>query len=256
MSQLKSIRILSVLGAREWIRLKFFYLIVFVSVLFIGFSHLLSSLTFSVQERLLFDFGLGGLELMLVLISSLIGTHSIQREIDRKTLLVILVRPLPRWHIIMGSWGALVILNIIFTFGFTVAFLASSGSFKLLSGFMMAAGSCLLKAFVISSFAIAMGIMVRPILALGTSVCFWIFCYSLPDIRFFVEKMEDAFLLKIVDGVMQIVPKFYLFNWKSHYSVLNPPMASEFLWATAHSFAWAFFWLFVASCFFRRKEIV
>lgn len=256
MNQLKSIYILSVLGVREWIRLKFFYLIVFTSLLFIGFSHLLSSLTFTVQERLLYDFGLGGLELILILISSLIGTHAIQREIDRKTLLVILARPLPRWYIIVGSWGSLVILNFIFTLGFSIAFLASSGSFKLLPGFLMAAGSCLLKAVVVSSFAVAMGIIVRPILALGTSVCFWIFCYSLPDIRFFVQKMNNEFLLQVTDGLAQITPKFYLFDWKSYYSVLNPPTPIEYLWAISHSLAWAFVWLLIGSYFFRRKEIV
>ncbi|MBC7421752.1 MAG: ABC transporter permease subunit [Bdellovibrio sp.] len=256
MSQFKSIRILSVLGASEWMRLKFFYLIIFVSILFIGFSHLLSSLSFAVQERLLFDFGLAGLEIGLVLISSLIGTHAIQREIDRKTLLVILARPIPRWHIVMGAWGSLLILNLVFTFGFTLAFVVSTGSLKLLPGFLLAAGSSLLKALVISSFALAIGVMVRPILALGMAICYWIFCYSLPDIKFFVQKTNDSFLIKLVDAVNEIIPKFYLFNWKNYYSVMNNPTFNEYIWAILHSFAWILFWLFAASYFFRRKEIV
>ena len=256
MSQLKSIRILAFLGAREWMRLKFFYLVVFISILFIGFSHLLSTLTFSVQERLLFDFGLSGLEIGLILISAMIGTHAIQREIDRKTLFVILVRPLPRWHIIIGAWGTLFILNLLFTLGFTLAFLTSAGSFKLFPGFLLAAGSCVLKALVISSFSVAMGVMVRPILALGTAVCYWIFCYSIPDIRFFVQKMGDEFLLKVIDFVGQVVPKFYLFNWKTYYSVVNPPTSQDYLWAVTHCVAWTLFWLATASYFFRKKEIV
>jgi Cu-processing system permease protein len=256
MSQFSSVFILAVLGAREWMRLRFIYLIIFISILFIGFSHLLSSLTFAVQERLLFDFGLSGLELGLILISSLIGSHAIQREIDRKTLLVILARPLPRWHIVFGAWGALIILNFIFTFGFSLSLILSSGSIKLIGGFAAAAASCLLKSLVISSFALALGIMVRPILALGTALCYWILCYSIPDIKFFVQKMNDPVLTKAVNAIDEIIPKFYLFNWKSYHSVVQPPVFGDFAWAITHCLAWTFFWLLVAAYFFKRKEIV
>lgn len=256
MSSFKSIHILAVLGAREWIRLKFFYLVIFVSLLFIGFSHLLSSLTFAVQERLLFDFGLGGLELGLLLISSLIGSHAIQREVDRKTLLVILARPLPRWHIIMGAWGTLLILNLIFTFGFSLALILSSESIQLFGGFAISAFSCLLKALVISSFSLAMGLIVRPILALGAGFCYWVLCYSVPDLQYFVRRLQDSQMQKMTEVLDIIVPRFYLFNWKSYYFIVNPPNFSDLTWATAHCLAWTLFWLLVASHFFKRKEIV
>ena len=256
MSHFKSIYILSVLGAREWIRLKFFHLVVFVSLLFIGFSYLLSSLTFSVQERLLFDFGLSGLELGLVFISSLIGSHAIQREIDRKTLLVLLVRPLPRWHIVIGAWGALVFLNLLFLSGFSFTLIATSGAWKLLDGFLLCTIASFLKSLVIASFALAMGLLVRPILAMGASISYWIVCYSLPDVKYFVKKMNDVFLTQIVDFVDYCVPQFYRFNWKSYYNVLNQPTGVEISWMTLHCFAWIFFWLFCAALFFRRKEIV
>lgn len=256
MSHFKSIFILSVLGAREWIRLKFFHLVIFVSLLFIGFSYLLSSLTFTVQERLLFDFGLSGLELGLVFISSLIGSHAVQREIDRKTLLVLLVRPLPRWHIVIGSWGALVLLNLVFLAGFSFTLIATSGSWKLLDGFLLATVSCFLKSLVIAGFALAMGLLVRPILAMGASISYWIVCYSLPDVKFFVKKLNDEFLTRFVDFVDFCIPQFYRFNWKSYYNVVNHPTSSEIYWMLFHCLAWMFFWLFCASLFFRRKEIV
>ena len=110
MTQVYSILIIAKLTASEWIRLKFFHIIIFFGLVFIGFSHMLSSLTFSVVERLLFDFGLAGLELGIIMISSLIGTHCIQREIDRKTLFVLLARPIPRTNIVLGSWLSIIIL--------------------------------------------------------------------------------------------------------------------------------------------------
>ncbi len=255
MKTLKPIFILSILGAKEWIRLKFFHLVIFVALLFIVFSHLLSSLTFSVQERLLFDFGLAGLEIGLVFISSLIGSHAIHREIERKTLFVLLARPIPRWNIVLGSWGALIILNLIFAIGFSFSFMTTAGFWTLFQGFLISAASSVLKALVISSFALAMGLLVRPILALGTGVCYWVLCYSLPDVQFFVGKLQNEGLSNFVSLLDKIIPQFYRFNWKSYYYVMNSPSSSDILWMITHCLAWTFVWLFFGSLFFQRKEI-
>lgn len=252
---MKSIFILSILGAKEWIRLKFFHLVIFIALLFIVFSHLLSSLTFSVQERLLFDFGLAGLEIGLVFISSLIGSHAIHREIERKTLFVLLARPIPRWHLVMGAWGALIILNLIFTLGFSLSFMTSAGFWTLFEGFLIAASSSVLKALVISSFALAMGLLVRPLLALGTAVSYWALCYSLPEVQFFVAKLKNPTLTGVINLLDKLIPQFYRFNWKSYYYVVNSPTSSEISWMIVHCLAWTCVWLFLGSLFFQRKEI-
>lgn len=256
MRQFYSIFTIAKLNASEWIRLKFFHIIIFFGLVFIGFSHMLSSLTFSVQERLLYDFGLAGLELGLIMISSLIGSHSIQREIDRKTLFVLLARPIPRSNIVLGSWLSILVLCFLFSSGFILSLIYSSGSSSHNLGLVIATFSSLLKAMVISSFAIACGLLVRPILALCASICYWILCYSLPDIKYFLLKLKDQSFLNLFDVFEKLIPQFYLYNWKSYYYILNMPKGSEILWSFFHSLGWTFVWLFLATLFFRRKEIV
>ncbi len=256
MRQLHSIFVLAKLNTSEWLRLKFFHTIVFFALLFIAFSHMLSSLTFSVQERLLYDFGLAGLELGLIMISSLIGTHSIQREIDRKTLFVVLARPIPRSSIVLGSWLSILILCILFSAGFLLSLIISSDQSSYKLGLLLATFSSLLKAMVVSSFAIALGLLVRPILALGTAISYWVLCYSLPDIQFFISKLKDDSLISFFQVFEKLLPQFYRYNWKSYYYMTNMPSQSEIWWSIFHSLGWVFVWLFLASLFFRRKEIV
>lgn len=256
MRQLYSVLILAKLNASEWIRLKFFHIVIFFGLVFIGFSHLLSSLTFSVQERLLYDFGLAGLELSLIVISSLIGSHSIQREIDRKTLFVLLSRPIPRSNVVLGFWLSILILCFVFSSGFLFSLIFSSGSSNYNMGLVLATFSSFLKAMVISSFAIAFGLLVRPILALGATISYWILCYSVPDIEFFVAKMNDPSMMNMLQKFKLLLPEFYRFNWKSYYYMTHQPQNSEIWWAIFHSLGWVCVWLFVASLFFRRKEIV
>ena len=256
MRQFYTIFILAKLNASEWIRLKFFHIIIFFGLIFIGFSHMLSSLTFSVAERLLYDFGLAGLELGLVMISSLIGSHSIQREIDRKTLFVLLARPIPRANIVLGSWLSILILCFLFSSGFLFSLIISSDGTIYNLGLAVATFSSLLKAMVISSFAIAFGLLVRPMLALGATICYWMLCYSFPDIKFFILKSQDPLLINAFDLFEKLIPQFYRFNWKSYYYITHIPSHSEIAWSIFHSLGWTFIWLFLATLFFRRKEIV
>lgn len=255
MKNYKPIWILAVLNTREWIRLKFFYIIVFFGIIFIGFSQLLSSLSFSVQERILYDFGLAGLEVGLIMIASLIGSHSLQREIDRKTLLVMLARPIPRMYILLGSWISIIFLSLLFSAGFVLSLLLSSDESKFNIGVLISSYASLLKVMVISSFAIAFGILVRPILALGISILYWILCYSMPEIKFFIAKLQDEYLLKLFSYFEKVLPQFYLYNWKSYYYIKNTPLISEIGWATFHSLAWSFFWLLMGMLVLKRKEI-
>lgn len=256
MRDLYTVFILAKLNASEWMRLKFFHIVIFFAVLFLGFSHLLSALTFSVQQRLLYDFGLSGLEIGLIMIGSLIGSHSIQREIDRKTLFVLLSRPIPRSSVVLGAWLSIVLLSLLFMVGFLTSLIATTDTQVAYAGILVAAYSSFLKALIVTSFSIACGILVRPLLALVATLSYWILCYAVLDIEYFASKLPDSPLLGLVNILKKVLPEFYNYNWKSFYFVNEVPSVTSVVWATCHSLAWVSMWLFLATVFFRRKEIV
>lgn len=256
MKSFRTIYSLAKLTASEWMRLKFFHVIITLGILFMIFSHLLSSLTFSVQERLLYDFGLGALEFALVMIASLIGSHTIQREIDRKTMFLLLARPIPRSHVVLGSWGAILLLSLLFTGGFVVSLLVTAPGSIPYAGVFVSALCSFQKSWVITGVAIAFGVMVRPIMALVASVGYWFFCYSIVDVEFFVKKMELDYLMELFKVLKKLFPEFYTYNWKSYFYTQNVPQMNEVMWVTMHNLAWTIIWLLVGSLVFRRKEIV
>lgn len=246
---------LTKLIAGEWIRLKFFHIILFLGLLFMAFSHLLSALTFSVQERLLYDFGLGGLELGLILIASLIGSHAIQREIDRKTMFLLLARPIPRSHIVIGAWGAVSVLIFLFCLGFLGALLLTATGNIPFTGLIVSAVCSLQKSMVIAAVALAFGLMVRPMMALVASLSYWVLCYSITDVEFFLKKLNLDNFLNALSVVKKLLPQFYTYNWKSYQYAIAPPTGSEVFWVTMHNFAWISIWLLIGSLVFRKKEV-
>ena len=258
MKSFKSIYSLASLSAREWIRLKFFHIVIFFGLLFVAFTNLISTLTFSVQERILYDFGLGSLELALVLIACLMGSHTIHREIERKTMLVLLSRPISRSFVIIGALGSICILCFIFALGFVLSLIltAPEGISVPSMGVFISAFATLQKAAVIASVAIAFGVMVRPMMALVAAISYWILCYSIVDVEFFVSKMKSDFLSDLISNVKMALPQFHSYNWKTYYAIKNIPTTSEIMWTTSHNIAWMCIWVLIACVAFRRKEIV
>jgi ABC-type transport system involved in multi-copper enzyme maturation permease subunit len=251
-----SIFSLAKLFTNEWLRLKFFQVVIFFGVAFLLLSHLLSTLTFSVQERILCDFGLAGLELGLMLTSILIGSHAVYREIERKTVFVILARPIPRFSIVIGLWLSLVFLNFIFFAGFGISFFISSDFPFSAKAILWPVLGSLCKSLIIGAFSIAIGVLVRPIMAMALAVVYWLLCFSFPDIRYFAEKMKSVEFINFLDFIDYLIPQFYRYNWKSYYYMNNPPVLSEGLWSLGHSVVWIAIWLMTAALVFKRKELV
>jgi len=242
------------INTQEWIRLKFFQIIFFISFLFVGFSYLLGSLSFTEQQRLLIDFGLAGIEISIVFISCFFSTHSLHKDIERKTILVLLSRPIPRWKILLGYFGSLAVLNAITVtiLGTTLALFINDT--KHFFSYIVALFYIFLKALVIGSFGLFISVLARPMLAFVLSLTYWIVSYSIEDIKFFLKKNQtQGFLNVILD---HIFPQFYKYNWKSYSFVKAIPNVNDLAWALLHSCFWIVLFLFLSTLIFRRKEIV
>lgn len=257
---IKIIFTLSLLNTKEWIYLRFFQILLFFSLVLMVFGFLLSHLTFAAQDRLFYDFSFAGLELCLVFLVTAIGSHALQREIDRRTMYVLLVRPIPKWTIIVSILGSIKILSILFIIFFIFsALIASSfnsiGSDVSIFPILIITFITYLKSLLIASFAICLSLLVRPILSLVMSIGYWLLNYSAPDLIFFLKKNNWQLIDVITQGLDYFIPQFYRMNWKAFEFVAQPPTTEQLVWSVFHCLAWILFWTALSSYLFQRKEI-
>jgi ABC-type transport system involved in multi-copper enzyme maturation permease subunit len=217
---------------------------------------LLGSLSFAEQLRIKYDLGLAGVELTTMLVSAVISTHALYRDIDRKTFQVILARPILRWHLLASYLGSLAILNTILVvfLGTTMAVFFGVGI--LFSNFLVVLITILLKSIVVGAFGIAICTVVRPMFGLVMTIAYWILAYSVSDIKFFLDKVDPEISKVVIGGLNWTVPQFYLFNWKSYAFLTSELAFREVIWSWFHCFGWIFLLLFTASLLIRRKDIV
>lgn len=243
------------LNTQEWIRQKFFHIVVFISLALVMLSSLFGSLSFLEQTRITLNIGLSGVELITVFIAAFISTHALQKDIDRRTIQLVLARPVARWKILMGYLGCIKILNYIVAIVLGCVLLVLLGQFEFWLHMIVAIFMIVLKSLVIASFGLFLSTQARPMISFVMSLAFWVLAYSVPDIGFFIKKMNSS-LFDSIDQILNfIVPQFYLFNWKDIHFFSAPVPWSAFLWSWFHCVGWIFLLVFFASVVFQKKEI-
>ncbi len=106
---------------REIIRNKFFSLIVFFGVVFLLISLLLRTLALGEIERMLYDFGLSFIELTGFFVVLFLGGGMLYREIEGRTIYLLLSKPIRRSSILIGKFfGFAMILGLITLFLFSI----------------------------------------------------------------------------------------------------------------------------------------
>jgi Cu-processing system permease protein len=90
-------------GYREVIRDRILYFIGFFSIILIGVLRFLPEVSVGTEEQIFLDFGLASIELLSVVVSIFIGTGLINKEIEKRTLLVLIPKPISRAELIIGK---------------------------------------------------------------------------------------------------------------------------------------------------------
>jgi len=85
---------------REVFRNRFFSVLLLLSIGLILLSLIINTLSMGEGKRLLLDFSLSFIEITGLIIIIFLASYSIHREIDGKTLYLILSKPIPRGNLI------------------------------------------------------------------------------------------------------------------------------------------------------------
>lgn len=88
---------------RETIRDRILYVIVFFALLLLLGARLLPDLSAGAEIKIILDLGLGVISLFGLVIAVFLGTSLLNKEIDKRTIFVLLAKPLGRAEFIVGK---------------------------------------------------------------------------------------------------------------------------------------------------------
>ncbi|HJL14489.1 MAG TPA: ABC transporter permease subunit [Sandaracinaceae bacterium LLY-WYZ-13_1] len=99
---------------REAVRDKVLYGVLGFACAILVFTLALAELSLHQQRRVVLDVGLASISLFSVVIAIFLGSSLLYKEIERKTLYVILPKPIRRWEFLLGKYVGIAITAAVF----------------------------------------------------------------------------------------------------------------------------------------------
>ena len=242
---------------RETIRQRVFLNVVVFGVGMIIFAMVVSNLTFGYPDRVVRSIGLSGISIAVNLLALLLGVGLIHREIDRKTLFVVLTRPVERWQYILGRYIGLMTALVVVFLGFVAIYFAILGYVLGTPRIqdVVALELSLIEASVLGAFAIVLSSFSTPTLSAGIGLGFWITCATVDDLINLTAK-ADAAVKALASGIAWLFPSFERFNYRGAAVYSETLDFSTITYTNVYGLLYIVCFTALASAILSRREMV
>jgi hypothetical protein len=198
---------------REAIRDKLLHGLVFFALALILSALALGQLTLHEEARLVRDLGLGGTDLFGVLLAIFVGVNLLYKELERRTIYVIIAKPIRRPEFIVGKF-----LGMTLTLGVSIAVM---GLVLVLVGALLGApaDAALVKALVllfaqvlvVTAVAVLFSSFSTPFLSGLFTLGIFVVGRTLPELEQVAKKVGSEPLRLLVKGLVTVLPNLHLF---------------------------------------------
>ena len=153
---------------REVIRDRILYIIGFYALLMVVVMQLLPQIAASTEDKIFLDFGLAAMNVLGLIVAVFVGTGLVSKEIDKRTVLSLIAKPISRAEFIiakhLGLSSVLALLVAVMTVIY-LALLQFQGITYSLVSILLAAVFLFLQLSLITAFALALGVFTSSVLA-------------------------------------------------------------------------------------------
>lgn len=255
---------------RETVRDKILYTLLFFVLLLFGFSMLLGEWSVFSQQKVITDFSLGVMSIGGLAIAIFIGVGLIQKEIQRKTILTLLSKPVHRWQFLVGKYLGLVMVLVVNILVMTAALwlvLKLSG-FKFDPRLLLASYETFWEMAVITAVALFFSSFSTPVVSSLLTFAVFLASHMSGGILQYLETMKKAVgkipgatpLPPYVEWTAKTVrfalPDLEIFNIRSVVVHGLPLPDMYLLWSTLHGIGWCVFLMALSSVWFSRRDFV
>lgn len=242
---------------REVIRDRILYALVIFALLLIGLSLALGQLSFAEQSRISANFGLSAIHLGAVVLAIFVGSNLVYKEIEKKTILTILVRPISRLQFILGKALGLtmVIVTMMVGLGLILSLVFYGLGMPIDEKLLLVLAGLLTESMILLGLTILFSMITAPLLVVAFSVCVFLIGHWHASLEFFANKGDNAVLSPVAWFVKYFTPDLERVNWKDLVLYDQPINLAARGASIAYGLAWFAFSVALAALLFRRKDV-
>jgi ABC-type transport system involved in multi-copper enzyme maturation permease subunit len=244
-------------GFREVIRDRILYLIGLFTLLLLLALRLLPEIAATTQDKIFLDVGLAAIELLSVFVAVFVGTSLINKEIDKRTVLVLIPKPVTRAEFIIGKHlglsGVLAVLMIALTLIYLILLSFSRIEYPLAS-ILVSTLYLFLKLSLLIAVALLFGVFTSSILATLLTLAVYLMGNLSRDIVTVGNLSRNSNLESLTQNLYLVLPDLSRLNLKNEavYGILPSPQT--LLSNGAYGVFYTVLLLAIAILIFSRRE--
>lgn len=202
---------------KECVRERVLYNLIVFALLLIGAAILFGSISVGIEEIILVNLGLSSISVFGLLMAIFIGIGLVSKEIERRTVYVLLSKPVRRAELILGKYLGLLLTLMVNTAIMTAGFYAALFYQKrtLATGDLVvleAVYFILLQLAMVVGLALLFSCISTPILSAVFTFCVYVIGNLSSDIRWFGQETGSPVVQTLTDVLYYVLPNFGDFN--------------------------------------------
>jgi hypothetical protein len=244
-------------GFREVIRDRILYVIGFFAIFLALALRLLPEISVGADGKIFLDFGLAATSLLGAIVAIFVGTGLINKEIEKKTVLVLIPKPISRTEFIVGKHLGLSAVLAAMIAIMTVIYLAMLYWAKIpfsLSSILLSQAFLFLELAVLTAVSILFGVFTSSILATLFSFGIYFMGHISKDLLKLGAITKNANIETLTKSLYLVLPNLERFNLKNDavYGLL--PASSELFSTFLYGILYIVFLLTLANLIFARRQ--
>jgi ABC-type transport system involved in multi-copper enzyme maturation permease subunit len=244
-------------GFREVIRDRILYVIGFFALLLIIASRLLPQVAVSTDEKIFLDLGIAAISILGATVAIFVGTGLINKEIEKRTVLILIPKPISRAEFIVGKHLGLSAVLLVLVAAMTFIYLGlMSLSFLSypLGSLLVAIVYILLELALLTAVAMAFGVFTSSILATLLSFGVYVMGHLSRDLLELGKITKNEGIEAFTKTLYLILPDLERLNLKNEAAYGLLPPGGELASNAAYGFLYIILLLTITIVIFSRRQ--
>ena len=251
-------RIIAIAGNtfREALRDKVLLALIVIAVLVTAAAKIVPPLAVGEGAKIVKDLGLATMTLFCVLIAILVGGRLIYKEVEKRTILTLLAKPVRRWEFVLGKYCGLMLVLIIsvalMTLWFTLFLLLTHVPLDI--RLLLPIAMLVLELGIVTAVSILFSTFTTPISSTVFAFATY-FAGNMSRDLLALAAMNKSLLVKaLARFCYYLLPNFSNLDFRAlviHNQLLDP---GQVLWAIAYSAIYTTALLLIAILIFQRRN--
>lgn len=244
-------------GFREVIRDRILYLIGLFALLLVIALRLLPEVAATNENKIFLDVGLAAIEILGVIVAVFVGTGLINKEIEKRTVLVLIPKPVSRAEFIIGKHFGLSGVLAVLTVAMTVIYLILLSFSKIdypLGSILVSTLYLFLELSLLTAVALTFGVFTSSLLATLLSFAVYLMGNLSRDIVASGNLSRNSSIESLTQSLYLVLPDLSRLNLKNEavYGIL--PSLQTLLGNAVYGVLYTVLLLAIAILIFSRRQ--